>query len=192
MPDTDLTNWHLYADGDHIMVTDILRYERIADDLASLLRDMGIDETGIAAAGQGSVEAGPTTLQQDPRPCHAGPDRARRGAGDRGVRLSLARPGQGRGRGMTLDCCIISLPRTHERAMRICARLAELGIAYTVFPAVDSASDEHRAWAHYDDAFVPQTLRRAAHALGDRGLCKPLFPVAALRGQCAANAHSRR
>lgn len=44
MPDTDLTNWHLYADGDHIMVTDILRYERIADDLASLLRDMGIDE----------------------------------------------------------------------------------------------------------------------------------------------------
>lgn len=43
MPDTDLTNWHLYTEGDRPLVTDILRYERLTDDLARVLGDMGID-----------------------------------------------------------------------------------------------------------------------------------------------------
>jgi hypothetical protein len=43
MPDTDLTNWHLYTEGDRLLVTDILRYESLSDDLARVLGDMQID-----------------------------------------------------------------------------------------------------------------------------------------------------
>lgn len=43
MPDTDLTNWHLYTHRDRPIVTNILRYESLANDLARFLGDIGID-----------------------------------------------------------------------------------------------------------------------------------------------------
>ncbi len=43
LPDTDLTNWHLYADGDGILVKDVIRYESLADDLGKVLHKMGLE-----------------------------------------------------------------------------------------------------------------------------------------------------
>lgn len=42
LPDRDLTNWHLYADKDGIIVSDVLRYETLERDLACLLEKIGI------------------------------------------------------------------------------------------------------------------------------------------------------
>lgn len=44
LPDRDLTNWHLYADDKVPLVDRIVRYENLSDEIASILRSLGITE----------------------------------------------------------------------------------------------------------------------------------------------------
>lgn len=42
LPDTDLTNWHLYTDADSIIVSDVLNYGSLSADLGRVLQRLGI------------------------------------------------------------------------------------------------------------------------------------------------------
>lgn len=44
LPDQDLTNWHIYADGDDLLVDHVIRYEELGPGLNALLGDLGIDD----------------------------------------------------------------------------------------------------------------------------------------------------
>lgn len=44
LPDTDLTNWHLYTEADRIIVSDVLNYESLSTDLGRLLQKLGIND----------------------------------------------------------------------------------------------------------------------------------------------------
>ncbi|MER8810908.1 sulfotransferase family 2 domain-containing protein [Mesorhizobium australicum] len=44
LPDRDLTNWHIYADDKVSLVDRIMRYENLSEEIASLLRSLGIAE----------------------------------------------------------------------------------------------------------------------------------------------------
>jgi len=51
LPDRDRTNWHIYADDRVPLVDPIMRYENLSDEIASILRSLGItDEFALPCA----------------------------------------------------------------------------------------------------------------------------------------------
>ena len=44
LPDTDLTNWHLYTHEDKVIVDEVVRYENLEQDLARVLGNLGLSE----------------------------------------------------------------------------------------------------------------------------------------------------
>ncbi len=44
LPDTDLTNWHIYTDKDEIIVDEVIRYESLKTDLSRLLQRLNVDD----------------------------------------------------------------------------------------------------------------------------------------------------
>ena len=42
LPDRDLTNWHIYAEGSTALVDHVMRYENLPDEMSNLLRSIGV------------------------------------------------------------------------------------------------------------------------------------------------------
>lgn len=54
MPDRDLTNWHIYADGTVLLVDRVMRYENLPEEMSKLLRSIGVtDEVELPRAKGG-------------------------------------------------------------------------------------------------------------------------------------------
>ena len=53
MPDSDLTNWHIYADEEAPLVDRVIAYEDLSGELASILGSIGVAEEIVLPRAKG-------------------------------------------------------------------------------------------------------------------------------------------
>ena len=53
LPDEDLTNWHIYADGPVPLMDRVMRYENMSGEMTSILRSVGVTEDIVIPRAKG-------------------------------------------------------------------------------------------------------------------------------------------